>query len=257
MSAIRVIQPGAGHVTAAWRDEHAWEAKLSSDRARAARNQSPAQRRVTEEILSRSRAAGAEAFALTGSTARDRRTGISDLDYHVLGHRPRYEDLPAEVDIYAGGPEHFWAKLRSGDDFVQWTLRFGCLLFDTGVFRAGLQAIATEDIWPDPQLKFARLPEHVGLASRLIRMGDRDAAQAELRAALTTAARGVLLEARVFPLARSELPVQLRTLGNERLATALEAAIHAERSLGELKADLATLELATSAGAGEPPPSAM
>jgi hypothetical protein len=233
----------------ACRDDRAWEAKLASDRARAARNQTRAQQRITEQLLKRSQAAGAEAFALTGSTARNQRTEISDLDFHVVGRRPRYDDLPDDVDIYAGDAEQFWTKLRSGDDFVQWTLRFGCLLFDTGIFRAGLQAIVTEGLWPDPQVKFARLPAHVNLASRLIRMGDRDAAQAEVRAALTTAARGILLEARVFPLARSELSDQLHCIGYERLGQALHATIHSERSLAELDSDLSALELAPVATA--------
>lgn len=235
------------HAPAAWGDDRAWEAKLASDRMTAARHQSRAQRSITGEVLKRSRAAGAQAFALTGSTARNRRTEISDLDFHVVGRRPRYDDLPGEVDIYAGDAEHFWTKLRAGDDFVQWTLRFGCVLFDTGIFRAGLRAIATEDLWPDPQAKFMRLPAHLKLASRLIRMGDRDAAQAEVRAALTTAARGILLEARVFPLARSELSDQLRTIGYEALARALGATIHSERSLVELDSDLAALELTPGA----------
>jgi hypothetical protein len=227
----------------AWGDDRDWEAKLVSDRARADRNQTRVQRLITERLLERSQAAGAEAFALTGSTARNRRTEISDLDFHVVGRRPRYDDLPDDVDIYAGDAEHFWAKLRSGDDFVQWTLRFGCLLFDTGIFRAGLEAIATEDLWPDPRTKLARLPEHLKLASRLIRMGDRDAAQAEVRAALTTAARGLLLEAHVFPLARSELCDQLCAAGYERLGQALSATIRSERSLAEMQGDLRALEL--------------
>lgn len=243
MSTIRLSRAEIGGLTAAWNDDHAWEAKLASDRKRAARNQSVVQRGITEEVLGRAHATGAHAVAITGSTARNGRTEISDLDFHVVGRRPRYDDLPDEVDIYAGPPEHFWTKLRSGDDFVQWTLRFGCLLFDTGIFRAGLRAIETEGLWPDPHLKLARLPDHVRLASRLIRMGDRDAAQAEVRAALTTAARGVLLEERAFPLARSELSDQLRSIGCDQLGLALNATIHSERSLAELERDLATLKL--------------
>ncbi len=242
MSTTRLNPATEVHVAAAWSNDRAWEGKLASDRTRAARHQSRPQRILTEEVLTRSRAAGAQAFALTGSTSRNRRTEISDLDFHVVGPRPTYDDFPGEVDIYAGDVEHFWTKLRSGDDFVQWTLRFGCVLFDTGIFRAGLRTIATEDLWPDPQAKFIRVPAHLDLASRLIRMGDRDAAQAEVRATLTTAARGVLLEARVFPLARSELPDQLRTIGHEQLARALNATIHSERSLVELRSDLAALE---------------
>ena len=239
MSPISALED---HLSSAWIDDRGWEARLASDRTRAAGNQTPAQRRITEEVFRRSRETGASAFALTGSTARGKRTEISDLDFHVVGRRPRFDDLPGDVDIYVSTPKSFWAKLRSGDDFVQWTLRFGCLLFDTGIFRAGLRAIATDDLWPDGQTKLGRVAEHVRLASRLVSMEDRDAAQAEVRAGLTTAARGLLLEAHVFPLARDELSDQLRHVGWEQLGRSLSATIHSERTLAELENDLAALE---------------
>lgn len=232
---------------APWSDDRSWDAKIAADRERAARVQSPEQRALTAEVFARSLAKGAQAFALTGSTARGKRTEISDLDFHVVGPRPAVYDLPGEIDIYAGDAEHFWAKLRSGDDMVQWTLRCGCILYDTGIFRAGLKAIETEALWPSASAKLARIPAHVRVASRLIRMGDRDAAQAEARAALTTAARGLLLQAGVFPLARIELPEQLSEHGEGEIAKALAATIHSDPSLAELERALATLDSLTGA----------
>lgn len=246
MNSTRVVQRSTPMLDPAWADDGAWAARLALDRKTATRNQSAAQREITEILLQRARRSGAEAFALTGSTARDRRTATSDLDYQVVGPRPSHDDLAEEVDIYAGDADHFWRKLRSGDDFVQWTLRFGCVLFDAGIFRAGLRAIATETLWPDPHAKVVRLPELRDLASRLIRMGDRDAAQDQVRAALTSAARALLLDARVFPLARSELPDQLEAVGYERMGTALADTIHREPSLGQLERDLAEMEPALS-----------
>lgn len=108
----------------------AWAAKVAQDRAIAARHQTPQQRAITDTLCHRAIEAGAEAFALTGSTARNRRTYSSDLDYHVVGPRPRHTDLEDEVDVYVGDADRFWSKLRAGDDFVQWTLRFG-LIFST------------------------------------------------------------------------------------------------------------------------------
>lgn len=239
----RSRRAGAG-VDAAWADDRAWEEKLARDRETADRIQTPAQRAITETLLQRSLAGNARACALTGSTARNRRTAISDLDYHLVGRRPRHDDLPEEVDVCAVDADRFWRKLRSGDDFVQWTLRFGCILFDSGILRAGMKAIATEDLWPDPEVQLARLPELRRLGGRLIEMGDRDAAQDQVRAALTSAARAALLEAGVFPLARSELPDQLCVLGREELAKALGAVIHAERSIVQLRQDLSALDLA-------------
>jgi hypothetical protein len=218
-----------------WQDDHAWESKLAADRRRADEFQTAAQREVTSIVVERAVTAGAEAVALTGSTARLSRTAISDLDYHVVGPRPKQDDLPGDVDIYVGDDDAFWTKLRAGDDFVQWTLRHGCLLVDSGIFRDGLRVVATEALWPDPAPKLARLAAHRELIDRLLAMGDQDAAQAELRAALTSGARAVLLGAGVFPLARAELPEQLNTIGADQLGHALKATIDSERSLEDLR----------------------
>ncbi len=225
----------------AWSDDESWAAKLARDRAAAARHQSPDQGEITDTLLRRAVEVGAEAFALTGSTARERRTEISDLDYHVVGPRPRHTDLADEVDVYASDADRFWSKLRAGDDFVQWTLRFGLILFDTGIFRAATGAIATEELWPDAGAKLSGLPALRGLAWRLIGVGDRDAAQEQVRATLTSGARGLLLENGVFPLARRELPEQLRVIECAELAEALSATIYTDRSLAELDSDLACL----------------
>jgi hypothetical protein len=185
----------------------------------------------------------AEAFALTGSTARRQRTAISDLDYHVIGPRPSRAGLADEVDIVATDAGRFWEKLRAGDDYVQWTLRFGCVLFDrTGIFREGLRVLSSERLWPDTSRKRARLPVHRRHAERLIDLGDCDAAQEQVRAALTAAARAVLLDADVFPLSRTELPEQLQAIGRTRLASALRAAIDDVLSLPELAAGIGALD---------------
>ncbi len=209
----------------------------------AATNQTPAQRRITDILLVRAQGLGAEAFALTGSTARSQRTAISDLDYHVIGPRPSRSGLADEVDIVATDAGRFWEKLRAGDDYVQWTLRCGCILFDrTGIFRDGLRVLATERLWPDPSRKRARLPSHRKHAERLIELGDRDAAHEQVRAALTSAARAVLLDAGVFPLSRTELPAQLHAIGRVRLASALRATIDVDAlSLARLAAQLEAL----------------
>ena len=220
----------------------AWQVRLTADRAIAHEHQSPEQRRITETVLERALSAGAVGVALTGSTARAKRTLISDLDYHVIGTRPFLDDLPADVDVYAVSAERMASKLRAGDDFVQWTLRLGCILFDGGAFRQAAIELIEADLWPDGQAKLARLPELRRLASRLISVGDRDAAQDHVRASLTSAARGLLLVEGVFPLARSELVGQLQDSNAAALASALEATIYGEPTLEELERFVSLLE---------------
>lgn len=234
MSADALRTDVAGDIFESWRTANGWKAKLAADAERARCNQTRAQLRITKEVMERAIDDGALAVALTGSTARNRRTAISDLDYHVVGKRPDVSDLPAEVDVYASSPERLWSKLRNGDDFIQWTLRCGCILFDTGIMREALGYLVTENLWPDAESKLSRLPELVRVADRLIRIGDCDAAQDQVRATLTAAARGLLLREHVFPLSRSELPDQLRSTGRLEIALRLERSIHAELTLDEL-----------------------
>lgn len=240
-----------GAALRAWESDAAWRDRLARDARRADANQTSSQRLITETLLARAKEAGVEAFALTGSTARNQRTAISDLDYHVIGSRPSRSGLADEVDIVATDVRRFWEKLRAGDDYVQWTLRFGCILFDrTGIFRDALRVLSTERLWPDTSRKHARLSSHRRHAERLIELGDRDAAQEQVRAALTSAARAVLLDAGVFPLSRTELPAQLQAIGRVRLASALRMAIDAVPSLSELAAQVEALDDAWPATIG-------
>jgi hypothetical protein len=219
-----------------------WARRVREDHVRAERSQTPRQRSITATVMARAVDLGASGFALTGSTARRRRTAISDLDYHVIGRRPDVSDLPGDVDVVTTSAARFRSRLMDGDDFAQWTLRCGCILHDTGPMRAGVGLIVHTDLWPNAQRKLDTLDVHRAEVERLLQMGDRGAAQEQLRAMLTTAARGLLLRARIFPLARKELPIQLERAGYGSLAQALHRAIHASPLLEELQAGLRVLD---------------
>jgi hypothetical protein len=78
------------------------------------------------------------------------------------------------------------------------------------------------------------------LARRFVATGDQDGAIVQGRAALSLAARAPLLDLRVFPLSRAELPDQLREVGMRHAAAALTASIYGTPSLAELDRALAT-----------------
>jgi hypothetical protein len=219
-----------------------WARRMREDRDRAERYQTPEQLAITATVVSRAIALGASGFALTGSTARKRRTTISDLDYHVIGRRPDVSDLPGDVDVVATSAARFRNRLIEGDDFTQWTLRCGCILLDTGPMRDGVCLMVEMDLWPNGQRKLDNLDVHRAEVERLIQMGDQSAAHEQLRAMLTTAARGLLLKTRVFPLARKELPAQLERAGYKPLAEALRRTIHDRPELDELEAGLHILD---------------
>jgi hypothetical protein len=213
-----------------------WQRRIQADRERAARNQSPELARITEVLEKRARDHGVAAFVLTGSTARARRTSVSDLDYHLVGdYRPDLSDLHAEIDLYSDSTMRFAEKLRSGDDFPQWTIRFGCVLWDSGVIRESSEWIARTNSWPDADRKLCQARDSMRFAEGLIESGDYDAALEQCRGALSILSRGLLLASGVFPLARDELPGQIAELGEVDLAEALQCSIHDRPPLETLR----------------------
>jgi predicted nucleotidyltransferase len=218
-------------------DPKVWAARLDFDRERAARHQSDDLASVTDAVLERARAAGAEAVVLSGSTARGHRTRVSDLDYPVIGASSLdIADLPQEIDLYADEVDHFWRKLREGDDFAHWSVWYGCVVFDSGVMREAAAFVADYEAWPDPERKMRQARHALDISGRFIESGDYGGALEQTRGALSLVARSVLLSSDVFPLARDEMPDQLAALGRARLARDLRRSIRERPSAEELSA---------------------
>jgi hypothetical protein len=223
-----------------------WNMRLREDRRRASELQTPAQRRVAETILQRALDLGAEAVALTGSTVRARRTTGSDLDFMIVGERPDLGGVHEDVDLYAAGAQAFWERLLAGDDYIQWTLRFGCVLHDDGILKAACGHIEERGLAPSAERKLIQARRGVGLARLVLECGDVKTAREQCRAALTTVARWLLIANGEFPLCRGELADQLVMLGCPELATALHRLIHEEPSSEEMRAGLELGEKLTS-----------
>lgn len=226
-------------------DAELWASRLLRDRSRAALHQTAQLAAITAEVESRSHALGAAALVLTGSTARGARTEVSDLDYHVIGAHPRLDDLPADIDLYCDEPAEFVAKLVRGDDFAHWTLRHGCVLFDSGALREAAAHAAEHDLWPDPERKLRQAKRALDFAERLAASGDYAALREQARGALSLTARWWLLAHDVFPLARDELPGQLLQTRQIALARALEGSIHDRPDIPALAASLAAARALT------------
>jgi predicted nucleotidyltransferase len=218
-------------------DTEAWAERLRCDRERAIRNQPAELRAITATVQERALDAGAEAVVLSGSTARGRRTPVSDLDYHVIGVPGlQVADLPEDIDLYADEVERFWMKLKDGDDFAHWSVWYGCVLYDSGVMREAVRTVAARNWWPDPERKLRQARGALDFAEQLADSGDYGAALEQTRGALSLAARCLLLSVDVFPLARDELPEQLERLGSRRLARDLRLSIRGRPSGDELRA---------------------
>ncbi|HEY1688540.1 MAG TPA: hypothetical protein VGF95_06700 [Solirubrobacteraceae bacterium] len=202
-------------------------------------------RALHETVVGRALAAEAQALILTGSTAREARTPVSDLDYHLIGTPIETDDLPGELDVHVLSPANLRARLREGDDFVHWSLRLGRVVFDQGIVRETTRLIREQRLWPDATRKLTQARKSVSLAHAMVASEDEDAALEQACTALTLTARWQLLEQRVFPLSRAELPAQLRESGHTLLATGLDATIRRAASLQDLTGYLNAAEALT------------
>lgn len=227
-------------------DQELWNSRLSLDRERANANQSDALQKITRAIEARSHALGAAALVLTGSTARNRRTKVSDLDYHVIGGKPDIQGLPSDIDLYSDEPNAFLAKLFKGDDFAHWTLRYGCILFDSGVLRQAAVAAIEQDLWPDSERKLRQAKRAIDFSQKLASTGDYGALLEVSRGAFSLTARWWLLSHDVFPLARDELAQQLKEIEQPRLAAALEGSIHRRPPISAIGSWLAEADQLTN-----------
>lgn len=217
-------------------DPDVWAERLRFDRERLVGNQAGGLLAITGAVAARAREAGAEAMVLSGSTARARRTQVSDVDFHVIGASPvRIADLPADIDLYADDVDRFWSKIRRGDDFAHWSLWYGCVLFDSGVMQEAATFVAEQDAWPDPERKLRQAGGALDFAEQISQSGDYGAALEQTRGALSLVARWVLLSSDVFPLARDELAGQLEELGQAGLAADLRRSIRGRPSPGALR----------------------
>ena len=179
-----------------------------------------------------------EAVVLTGSTVRARRTASSDLDFMVIGERPSFSGIDEDVDVYAAGAEAFWERLVAGDDYIQWTLRFGCVIARRRILQSASRYIEEKGLQPSAERKLVQARRGLSLARLVLDSGDLEAAREQSRAALTTVARWLLIANGVFPLARDELPGQVLALGYFDLAAALDRLIHVQPCHEELLSGL-------------------
>ena len=233
-------------------DDASWQTRLIDDQRRT-REFLPARLHVLHDaVTARAQESHAQALLLTGSTARGTRTAVSDLDYHLIGEPIVTDDLPGELDLHVVSAALLQTRLHEGDDFTQWSLRFGCVVFDEGIVRETVRLIDEQSLWPDPARKKQQARKSLDIARAIVASGDHDAAVEQVRTALTLTARWRLLADRRFPLSRAELPSQLEGLGYMTLATALATTIHGAPGLDEL-----ALCVETAHGLLDAPPTSM
>lgn len=157
------------------------------------------------------------AVILIGSAARHCRTEQSDIDILFLSSE-KITNIPviSGYHIKFATEEDFLRRLTAGEDFEGWCVRYGVTLLDRGIW-AGVK-VSSQNVWPRWQTKVVHGARRLFLASKLLNMGDKAAAQEELILALGHIARGLLLKKGIFPLSRPELAGQVKEIGYSHLA---------------------------------------
>ena len=215
------------------RDEAAWRRRLEIDAFELAALP-PHLAALHREVAERARHRGVQGLVLTGSTVRNQRTEVSDLDYYLVGPEIDLDGLSYEIDLHLASRAKVERSILAGDDFVQWSLRFGWIAVDDGTLREAIRLIVDRRPWPDHERKRRYATKSMQLAAAMVASGDEDAAVVQVRTALSLAARARLLAEGVFPLARLELVDQLEQIGESDVAQALLSSIEGSPSLDEL-----------------------
>lgn len=182
--------------------------------------------------------AGAElSIILIGSVARSTHTSQSDLDLLVIGDRlPIIERHPDRLHVQALTTKQLADRLRDGDDFAAWCVRYGVPLVTSSEW---LKIVNSPDaaIWPDWRKKIRHAARRLILSAALLETGDIAAAAEEMLYAVSHTARAILLKNAVFPLSRPEIITQLRDLGHERLGKLLQDLSYEEPTKAALNRD--------------------
>lgn len=183
-----------------------------------------------------------DAVVLVGSWARGTQVHpISDIDVLVIGEC----DMPSPVgriQVIRRSADEFRRLVMRGDDFAQWSLRFGRPLRGRQLWTALRDELLGVAPWPSGRSKLELAKRRLKAAEDLLAMGDLDAAGEETRYGLSHLARAVLLEAGVFPLSRPELPGQLEEIDEHELASAVSVSLRdGPTDRGRLEAALTLL----------------
>jgi Nucleotidyltransferase domain len=172
---------------------------------------------------------------LIGSVARGTETSQSDLDLLVLSDRDiRVPRTDPQLHVQFVREGLFREKLRAGDDFAAWCIRFGVPVISSEAWLS-LANSPEATIWPEWRKKVVHAARRLLLATTMLDTEDKDAAAEETLYAASHTARAILLNARIFPLSRPEMIQQLQDGGHQPLAEILKQLIYMRVTKRELR----------------------
>lgn len=167
------------------------------------------------------------ALVASGSAIRDvERSDDIDLVLVYRDCRPVLARRPIDVDLRQYEQTEVVRKLKTGHDYLSWTVRYGHVLFERSGWWSRLREEWQDRLLPpsadDARARAQRAASHY---ARMRDVGDHDAAAELSVLMLTHLARAALSDAGVLPQSRPELVGQLRGIGEDLLADRLAEAL--------------------------------
>src|SRR5260370_3078864 len=122
---------------------------------------------------------------LVGSWARGTANARwSDIDVLVMGEHDG-PPPPPRIQLITITRDELGRRVRSGDDFAQWTLRFGVPLAGRHAWEDLRKQLLSGAPWPKAASQLKQARKKLATASDLFEMGDQPPAAEEIRFALS------------------------------------------------------------------------
>jgi hypothetical protein len=167
------------------------------------------------------------AVVAVGSAVRPAVASV-DLDLVVICREPAnlHVKPPLEIDLRTYRVDQVQQEVARGNDLLGWAVKFGRVLFQRDRYWN-----AVSESWrdrlplPRPAVAAQRANEAFHRLTKVLELGDFDAAEEQALSYATHLARAELLKRNIYPASRPELPAQLRQVGSYEAADCFEQLI--------------------------------
>jgi hypothetical protein len=166
------------------------------------------------------------AVVFFGSIVRNVPATDLDVLYIYASVAPQLGKPPIDVDLRRFKREEVDGELRKGSDLLGWCIRYGELICERNGYWTSLVKEWKDKIeLPSAAIALERARKAERLLKEVASIGDDDAALELYLTVLTHLGRARLIERRIYPASRPELPGQLRAARDAKLADLLQEAI--------------------------------
>jgi hypothetical protein len=152
----------------------------------------------------------------------------ADLDLVVICRDPASLRVkaPLEIDVRTYRADQVQQELAKGNDLLGWAVKFGRVLFQRDGYWNAISELWRDRLpLPPPDVAAQRADEAFQRLTKVLEVGDVDAAEEQALSYATHLARAELLKRNVYPASRPELAGQLRKISSHKAADCFEQLI--------------------------------